>query len=427
MRRILKKNKLLKVLSVNSLSVISSFILGVFSTKIISVFLGTSGMTVVGSFRNFSTMLKSISTLGISTSIVRLFIENKTDKNELSLLFSTFFWLFLMLSLCLGLGVYFLATPIAIFLEINVTYILPIQLFGLFLPLIVLNVFWLAIFNGLERFKTIVLMQVLSNIGIFALTALLIWTQQLNGALLAITLSEIILVLITYIFVNQDKTHFRFELQPKIQKKYLKVIGKFSVMAMLSAVLVPLTLMLIRKELILKYSMEEAGIWDAISRFSGFYMMLFSSGLSMYYMPKLASITTEKEFKIQLIRYFRTFVPLFLIVIIVIYFLKDILLSIAFSKDFLSMNSLIHWQMLGDLFRVMALAFGYQILIKAQWVSYFIVELVFNLSYLLFSYLWISQLGTEGALLAYIVASIISMFTMLIIFRKLLFALPLKS
>jgi PST family polysaccharide transporter len=72
--KVIKQNTLLKVLSLNSISVAVSFVLGIFSSKIISVFLGTSGMALTGSFRNFALMIKSVATLGINNSIVKLFI-----------------------------------------------------------------------------------------------------------------------------------------------------------------------------------------------------------------------------------------------------------------------------------------------------------------------------------------------------------------
>ena len=91
MLKLFNQNKLLKVLSLNSISVAISFVLGILSTRIISVYLGSSGMALMGSFRNFSVMLKSIATMGISNSIVKLFVENKSDKKELSIIYSTFF------------------------------------------------------------------------------------------------------------------------------------------------------------------------------------------------------------------------------------------------------------------------------------------------------------------------------------------------
>ena len=151
-------------MSLNSISVAVSFVLGIISTKIISYFLGTSGMALMGSFRNFSTMLKSMATLGISNSVVKLVVENKEDKRELSVIYSTFFWLFLIVSLVFGCTTLLLAKPISQFLFFTEVYFIPIQFFGLLLPLMVINTFWLAIYNGLEQFKRIIYIQIFSNI-----------------------------------------------------------------------------------------------------------------------------------------------------------------------------------------------------------------------------------------------------------------------
>ena len=98
----LKNNPLIKVLSLNSVSVGVSFVLGLLSSKIISVFLGPSGMALMGSFRNFTAMIKSIATLGMNTSVVKLIVENKEDKEEVSIIYSTFFGVFLGLAIVLG-------------------------------------------------------------------------------------------------------------------------------------------------------------------------------------------------------------------------------------------------------------------------------------------------------------------------------------
>jgi PST family polysaccharide transporter len=48
-------------------------------------------MASLGSFRNFAGMIKSVATLGINNSFIKLFVENKEDKNELGIIYSTFF------------------------------------------------------------------------------------------------------------------------------------------------------------------------------------------------------------------------------------------------------------------------------------------------------------------------------------------------
>ena len=406
-------------MSLNSVSVALSFVLGIFSTKIISFFLGTSGMALIGSFRNFSTMLKSMATLGISNSAVKLFVENKDSKSELSVIYSTFFWLFLLVSAVIAGLTLFFAGTISQFIFFSDSYVIPIQYFALALPLMIINTFWLAIYNGLEKFKRIIYIQISSNIIVVGATAFLIWKQGILGGLLSVAVGEVLMVLVTLLYIGRDKSFVQFDLHKVISKKYISVIQRFALMALLSAVLAPLTLIVIRNAIVEHYSIGEAGIWDAINRLSGFYMLFFTSGLSMYYMPKLASLQTDAEFKSELKTYFKTLVPLFLLMLVVIFFAKGMILKLAFTGEFNAVKDLLIWQLLGDFLRVMTLAFGFQILVKTMMKRYFFIEIVFNLSYLLLSFYLMKTHGIAGVLQAYLYANAICLVFVLLLFRKL--------
>lgn len=419
--KLLKKNTLLRVLSLNAISVAISFVLGVFSSKVISFFLGTAGMALMGSFRNFALMTKSIATLGISNSIVKLFVENREDKRELSIIYSTFFWLFLLISSLLALLILVFALPISNFLFFSTSYAVPIRFFGLMLPFMVINTFWLAIYNGLEKYKSIVIIQIISNILVFVITALLIWKQNLLGGLFSLAIGEILMVLVTFLFVRKDSEYFKFDLQKIMSTKYLNVIKKFSIMAFLSAVIVPMTLLLIRNKIVENYSIHDAGIWDAVNRLSSFYMLFFSSGLSLYYMPKLASIHTENEFKSELKSYFKLFVPLFLFMLVVIYFAKSIILKVAFTEEFSGISELLIWQLAGDFVKIITLAFGFQIVVKTMMKRYFLGEIAFNLSYYLLSIYLLRKFSVEGVVQAYFYANLVCLVLILVMFRKLFF------
>lgn len=416
----IKKNKLLKVLSLNSFSVGISFLLGLLSTKIISVFLGASGMALLGSFRNFSAMTKSLATLGINNSVVKLLVENKKDKEELSIIYSTFFWLFLFISIFLTVVILIFSYPISDFLFFTNIYAIPIQFFGLILPLIVINTFWIAIYNGLEMFKKMILIQIISNILIFFITAVLIFKQNIQGGLFSVAIGELLMIFLTFLFVRKDYNLFDFQLQKVISKKYFDVIKKFSAMALLSAIVGPLTLIFIRITIITEYSIQEAGIWDAINRLSGFYMLFFSTGLSMYYMPKLASLTNDNQFKVELKAYFKTFVPLFFLMILGLFLFREIIIEIAFTKAFYSIKEVLFWQLLGDFFKILTLAFGFQILVKTMVKRYILIELVFNAVYLILSFFLVKFLSVEGVLQAYFYANLTSFILVLFMFRGLL-------
>lgn len=388
--------------------------------------MGTSGMALLGSFKNFTSMFKSMATLGISNLVVKLVVENKNNKKELSIIYSTFFWVFLLISAVLGTVVLVFSGFIADFLFFNNSYIIPIQFFGVLLPLVVINAFWIAIYNGLEEFKKIVFIQIISNILVFGLSAFLIWKKNIFGGLLSVALSEFLLVMVTFLFVRRDNNYFQFDLQRIISKKYFDAILKFSSMALLSAVIIPMTLMLIRNRIVNQYSIDEAGIWDAVNKLSGFYMLIFSSGLSLYYMPKLASLETDGEFIEELKSYFKIFVPLFVVMLILVFLFKGIIIDLAFTPAFSKIKGVLIWQLLGDLLRIMTLAFGYQIIVKSMIKKYFIVEITFNFLYLFLSYYLVGIFSFEGALQAYFYANLILFMLILWMFRKIFFISVLK-
>ena len=415
----LKNNPLIKVLSLNSVSVGVSFVLGLLSSKIISVFLGPSGMALMGSFRNFTAMIKSIATLGMNTSVVKLIVENKEDKEEVSIIYSTFFGVFLGLAIVLGVSVALCSIWISNWIFFTNSYTTPIQFFGLMLPLIVINVFWTSVYNSFEKFNHIISIQIISNLIIFASTAYLIWQNNIQGGLLSVAVGEVIMFFVTYLFIRKTFKNFNFDYHQIELKKYLSDMQRFSIMALLSAVLVPLTLISIRDNIVSVHSIQEAGIWDGVNRLSSFYMLIFNTGLSMYYMPKLASLKTDSEFKMELKSYFKTLVPLFIGMILVILILKSYIIQLAFTEEFNKINSILIWQLLGDFFRIMTLAFGFQILVKSMLKKYFIIEFVFNFSFLILAYLLIPSRSSEGVVQAYLAANVVSFLIILFMFRKL--------
>ncbi len=378
-------------------------------------------MAFLGSFRNFTSVVKSISTIGINNSIIKLFVENKEDKKELNIIFSTFFWIFLSISVTFAvLGILF-SKNISEYLFQTDAYSIPIQLFSILQPLIVINVFWLAIFNGLGAFKKIVIIQIISNVLIFCFTIFLIVYHNIFGALLAIAFSELIMLFVTYLFVRREVAFFTFNLKKVISGKYVNVVKKFALMGLLSGILVPLVSILIRNEIIKTSGITEAGVWDATIRISAYYMMFFSSGLTLYYLPKLASLKTDFEFKNELISYFKIFVPFFVLMMVIIYLFKSYIIQFIFTSEFQSVDSLLKWLLLGDFFKVLTLAFGYQIVVKTMMKLYFFGEIFYNLLYYFLTLYLIKEFGVEGAMQAYFYTNVIHFIFILFMFRKLFF------
>nr|WP_284698680.1 O-antigen translocase [Flavobacterium lacisediminis] len=407
-------------MSLNAIAVFVQFVLGLISVNIVSVYLGPNGMALMGNLRNFTSIFKSISIVGLKEGFIKIFIENK-ETEQRKKIFSTFLAFFGIVTIVSSLVIIIFASNWSELLFQTDVYTDYLILFGLLLPFFTLQSFLAALLNAQQFFKKLIGLQLVSSIVIFALTTYLTIRNQLDGAVLTLVISDVVLLICTLFFLHKNEAFQYFNTLKNIDFTYLKSIQKFLLMALVSAIVIPLTSLLIRNLIISDISLDAAGNWEAVNRISGFYMMFFSAGLSMYYLPKLSELKTDIEFKKELLYYFKTLVPLFVIVLFVVFVAKNWILDIVLASKFQMVKSLLIWQLLGDLFKIMTLAFGYQILVKAMVNKYLIVEIVFNVLFYMGVLFLLKYFSVEGAVMAYFYANVITFLVVLYFFRKLIY------
>ena len=422
----LKNNPLLRVFGYSSTATIVQFITGFVTIKIIAHFLGTEGMALLGNFKNFNSSLKKMSTLGFDSGITKLISEHKDNSKKTNQIIST--------SLISRVGI---AIVFSMLLVVFATY-LNAELFQVFnfkyliyalaisLPFYTVSALIIAVINGYQKFKHLITANIATSIIGLGISAILIWHHQLPGSILAIILIEGLSIGISYYFLKKSKISFQIQLD-LFSNTYLKVLGQFSVMTLTSALIVPGSHFLIRSEIIDTLDIHSAGYWEALIGISNYYMLVITSVISMYYLPKLSSIHTTIEFKKELIIFFKTLVPLFILGITFLYFLREPVVLIVLNENFLPVADLFLWQLIGDLFNVLSLAFGYQILAKTMTKTYITVEIIFYSIYLLLVHFLLPKLDLNGVVISYAITSIISLIIMLFIFRKTLFSHPNRN
>ena len=410
---LLKRHTLLKIVSLNALSVGAQFVLGIFSVRIVSEFLGPNGMALTGNFRSFTSLIKSVSVMGLKEGLINQ-VTTTADKKEKDYILFTFLSFFFVVAIGLAIIISIFSNSISIYLFKTVSYAHYLMYFAALLPFFVLQTVLVSLLNAHQQFKKIIAIQIVANFVLFLSSFYLIYNQLLTGAFLSIAITDLIGGIVALFFANK---YFKFKLHFQISA--IKTISKFIIMALVSAVVIPLTAILLRNHIIEGANLASAGIWEATSRISGFYMLFFSTGLSLYYLPKLAMLQTATEFKSELAYYFKTIVPLFVGVGILVYLFKDLIISIALTSEFTAVRELLVWQLVGDLIRIMTLAFGFQILAKTMVYKYIFVELLFNGLYLLFGFMLFESQKVEGIVQAYAIANGITLFVVLFLFRKL--------
>jgi len=415
-------NLLLKIASFNSVAIGVRIISGLLTSKAIALYVGAEGMALVGNLRNFLTTIQSFTTLGFANGIVKYIAEFKDDARQLSQTISTVVISLFVATFMVAIGCYVFAETINNYVfngEYNYTYVIKVLAFTL--PFHAVNVFFISILNGLSKHKLFIKINISGQILGLLSTLFLIWKGHIDGALIAIVVVPVIL------FVVLIFGYFEFKqfLKPVNFKSFhlstLKNLGSYSAMALFSSIMIPMTMLAIRSYLMDNVGLEEAGYWEAMLRISNYYLMFVSTLITLYLLPKLASVHTDKEFRHEVFNFYKLIIPVFGFGLLLIYVLRGIIIQIIFTEEFEPVKELFFWQLLGDFVKVLSMVISYQFLAKKMIWHYLATEL-FSVSLLYVSSLYfIDRFGFEGAPMGHFVSIVGYFFLLLLVLRKQLF------
>jgi O-antigen/teichoic acid export membrane protein len=414
---------LFKATSLNGISILLKMAIGLITSKVIAVFVGPSGMALVGNLRNFITTTEAFATLGFENGVVKYVAEHKNEEEKLKLSLSTIFISVLGICFVLSLGLFLFSNYFnnSIFGS-DYHYAFVFKALAFALPFYIGNIFLIATINGLGEYKKVIYVNSIGSCIGLVVSLVLISKLKTEGALLAIILTPSLLFLVSFLSINKEIAIFKVVHSKFYNFSFLKKMSSYSLMALVSAVFGPMVLLAIRKNIILNLGIEQAGFWEAISRISSYYFLFITSLIGIYFLPKLVLAKDNKETKVLFWEYYKGILPLFIIGMIVIYFLRDFIIQILFTKQFLPVSKLFFWQLIGDTFKAASFILGYQFYAKKLTKAFIFFELL-SLTILYFSSIYlVSQYNIEGIVMAHAFTYAIYLVTLSIYFRKSLFS-----
>ena len=413
---------LFKATSLNGISILLKICVGFITSKVIAVFVGPSGMALVGNLRNFLTTTEAFATLGFENGVVKYVAEHKNEKEKLQQTLSTIFISVMAVCGILSLILFLFSDSFnsSIFgNSYDYTFVFKILAFAL--PFYIGNVFLIAAINGFGNFKKVIYINSIGSILGLIISIFLIWKLKTEGALLSIIVTPALLFLVSFTFINKEIKLFKAVNSKYYNFKFLKNLSSYSLMALVSAVFGSIVILAIRKNIISTLGIEQAGFWEAMTRISSYYFLFISSIIGIYFLPKLSSAKDNSETKSLFWEYYKGILPLFILGMIVLYFLRDIVIHILFTKEFIPVAKLFFWQLLGDIFKAASIILGYQFYAK-KLTKAFIVSEILSLFILYSSSIYfVSVYNIEGVVIAHAFTYGIYLLVLSIYFRKELF------
>jgi polysaccharide transporter, PST family len=167
-------------------------------------------------------------------------------------------------------------------------------------------------------------------------------------------------------------------------------------MALTSAITVPVSHIIIRNYIGENLSWSDAGYWQGMWYISTMYLLIITTALSVYYLPRLSSISEKKYIKKEIIYGYKIVIPIAIVLSLLVYTFRYAIIEVAFTADFYQMEVLFKWQLIGDIIKIFAWILGYVLIAKAMSAVYIYTEIIFSILFVLSSIYFLDKFGLIG-------------------------------
>ncbi len=405
----------------NGVATLFKILTGIVSTKIIAVILGPAGVAILGNFNNILGILTSFSNGAISNGIIKYIAENYENKTEQKNVISNAIKFTIVSAIIITTFTLTFNRQITMITIKNEKYSYATIFMGISIVFYGFNLTVSAILNGYREMKYLVINNIISSTVMMILAIVITKTFGLAGALINAMIAQVIISIVNIYFVkklNLIKLNMLFK---KVDKELLIKLSKFAIMAIVSAVVVPMSTFIIRNYVIDNFSMQEAGYIQGVWSISSSYLMVITTTLSVYYLPTLSILKSNTELRREIKRGYKFILPIAILGAVVIFISKDIIINILYTKEFLPMRNYFFFQNLGDIFKIASFLLAYLMIAKAMTKWYILSEIIFAITSVVFSISFMKLFGPIGATYGYALNYFIYLIFVIILFRKLIF------
>lgn len=411
---------LIKTSLLNAIAVVIKMLTMLGINKILAIYVGPTGYAALGQFQNVVQMITTFGSGAINTGVTKYTAEYFEDESQQRKVWQTAGTIALIGSIVTGALVALFNQALASWFLKDTQYGSVFIWFGLTLVFFVFNTLLLAILNGKKEISRYVIVNITGSMFSLVVSAVMIMQWGLYGALLTLAINQSLVFFVTLALCCRTSWFKLKYLVGDIDKKAVINLGKYTAMALTSAATVPLSHILVRNHLGETLGWEAAGYWEAMWRLSAAYLMFVTTTLSVYYLPRLSELKSPQAIKIEIIKGYKIILPVAAGCGVAIYFLRDLIISLLFTKEFLPMRELFAWQMLGDTLKIGSWILAYLMLGQALVKMYIFTEILFGFGFFAWTWIFTDSFGLKAPVIAHAVNYFMYWIAMyFLVFRKI--------
>jgi len=393
----------IKTSLLNGIAVVVRMLTLLCINKILAIYVGPAGYAALGQFQNAVQMITTFASGAINAGVTKYTAEYHEDEQRQHTVWRTAGSISVFGAIVTGVIV-------AVFSErLSMLFLGDNKFGGVFiwfaatLVLFVLNTLLLAVLNGKKEIVRYVVSNIAGSLFALAVTTYMAIKWGIYGALVALAVYQSISFFVTLVLCCRAPWFKVRYFIGRIDPKMARNLAKYTAMSLTSVACVPLSQILVRNHLGQSFGWEAAGYWEALTRLSGAYLMLITTTLSVYYLPRFSELKKPTELRAEIKSGYKIILPLTAVGALIIYLFRDLVVKLLFTPEFLPMTDLFAWQMVGDTLKIGSWVLAYLMLGKAMFKLFMVTELIFAATFVVFSWFFTSAFGLRGVTMAYAV------------------------
>lgn len=353
--------------------------------KILAIYVGPAGYAALGQFQNAVQMITTFASGAINTGVTKYTAEYYEDEAKQREVWRTAGTIALTGSVVTGFLVIIFSKTLASWFLKDENYSGVFVWFAVTLVFFVFNTLLLAILNGKKEIHRYVVANIFGSVFALLITSFMSMQYGLYGALVALAVYQSLAFFVTLLLCYKASWFRIGYMFGDIDKASAKNLAKYTAMALTSAACVPISHILVRNHLGETLGWEAAGYWEAMWRLSAAYLMLVTTTLSVYYLPRLSELKESTAIKHEIVQGYKIVLPVAAVCGSVIYLLRDFIIRVLFTADFTGMEVLFAWQLVGDTLKIGSWLLAYLMLGKAMTKLFIVTEIIFAFMFYVFT------------------------------------------
>ncbi|MCJ8519273.1 PST family polysaccharide transporter [Pseudorhizobium tarimense] len=357
---------LLRTSTLSGLETILRLSTGLLVVKYLSVVEGPEAVALFGQFQNFVAAVGIAGGAALVTGLVALLAENAGSEERSATVCRHAFGVATVSSATFAILILIFARDVAQFVLGDTGFAWLMQILAIILLPISAYQLSSAILNGRQQIAAFVLNRAAYSMILLVVAIVLVAIQGVGGGLLGLAVAPALACLVGLtLLARQPGFSFRWCV-PVVDRNGIREFLPYWLMSIMTAALTPLVLVIARTYIGKHIGWVEAGWWEAALRVSDICLVIVTTALATYYVPRLASARDLQDER----RIMMTLISFAVLVsggaALFIFVMRYPLIATLFSPEFYPAAELFGVQLITSIIKVATWVVAYHMIVRKR-------------------------------------------------------------